>query len=93
MIYEATSKLNVELSTPYDQCLCQEAPLGLRGLENDTGHPVSNPMNGRLHDQREFKVKLVLECFTSKQVCLGLKAGICSKIHRAPLTLPGPQLI
>lgn len=75
MIYEATSELNMELSTPYDQCLCEEAALGLRGLENDTGYPLSNPMNPRLHDQREVKIKLVLQCFTSNWV------GICTKNH------------
>lgn len=45
MIYEASSELNMELSTPYDQWLCEEAALGLQGLGN-TGYPLSNPMNG-----------------------------------------------
>lgn len=81
MNYEATSELNMERSTPYDQWFCEEAVLGLEGLENDTGHPLSSPVNGRLHDQREFKIKLFLQCFTSNWVSLGLKAGICTKNH------------
>lgn len=81
MIHETTSDLSMEPSSPYDQWLYEAAALGPQGLENDTGHPLSNPMNGRLHDQREFKIKLVLYCLTSNQVPLGLKAGICTKIH------------
>lgn len=65
MIYEATSKLNMELSTPYDQWLCEEAALGFRGLENNTGYPLSNPMNVRLCDQSAVKIKVVLQRFTS----------------------------
>jgi len=42
----------MELSTPYDQWLCEDAALRLGGLENDTGYPLPNPMNGTLHDQR-----------------------------------------
>lgn len=44
------------LSTPYNQWL-QEAVLGLEGLENDTGHPLSHPMDDTLHGQREFRIK------------------------------------
>lgn len=55
----------MELSTPYNQSL-HEAALGFGGLQNDTGHPRSHPMDDALHDQREFRDKLILQCFTSK---------------------------
>lgn len=85
MIYEAISELNMKVSTPYDQQLCEKAALGLQGLGNDTGYSLSNPTNGRMHDQREFKIKLVLQCFTSNCVPLGLEVGTCTKIQSPKL--------